>query len=243
MLTQSEYVEHGRRAAESYINRQVPLMDSLVKVACEFKLNKHEIDRLVEEANTATYVKLFETNGTDDKYIEFPVAETKKIAEAVEPKMAFSDVSSFSKDYSSPPEIKEASSEEAIRAIFGNVERPELEKKAELIDHVSIDKKRAVRAQLHELSYQFEDKSEDFIKFVKEAAYKGVNPVSLKEAIKTHVDSNIIDALFDQASLHTRESDSLRKVAGLGETTGIVLLASELVNVAKKYVNLKAEHE
>jgi len=239
MVTQAEYAEYGKKAARSYIDEQVPLHDSLVKVAEDLQLNRHEIDRLVEEANTATYVKLFENTVEDDKYIEFPVAEAEKVAEAIEPKIVFSKVASFSEDYNSPPEEDGPTDDETIKAIFGNPESQEIEKTAEIIDHVSIDKKRALRTQMHELTYHFDDKSEQFIDFVKKAAFNGVDPDSLGAAIKTHVDSNIIDSLIDQAKQRINPSDSLDKVASLPETTGVVLLASELVSVAKKYVNLR----
>jgi hypothetical protein len=239
MLTQHEFVEYGKQAADSYVRADVPLMDSMVKIAAKLDLNRHEINRLVEEANTNTYLKLFETADQDNKYIEFEVADAEKVAEAVAPKISFAKLASFSEDYNSPP--PETDANEA--PIFGEVEQEGemLEKLSSAIDYQSIEAKISRRNQMVEITHTFDQRSDQFIDFVKKAALSRVNVESLKLAVKRHVDSPVVDELFKRASEHLNEDDQIDKVASLSETTGIVMLASELVSLADKYVNLRKE--
>jgi hypothetical protein len=102
----TKYAEYGEQAAENYIESGVPLNDTIKKIAQDEQLNKHEIERVVERANTKTFLNMFKE--ADDKTFGFEVAEPelKNIAEDEEEKMANANLTS---DYSTPPDSQSES--------------------------------------------------------------------------------------------------------------------------------------
>lgn len=72
--------EWGKEAAQELIQNQVPLNDTLVKIAQNNDLNSDQIARLVEAANISTHLTV---NSGDNKYPEFEVADIRKVASAM----------------------------------------------------------------------------------------------------------------------------------------------------------------
>jgi len=66
------------RVATDYIKSQVPLNDSITKLAKEENLNPEAVARVVERANTGVQVALFSEMGPKDTF-EFPLASTEAI--------------------------------------------------------------------------------------------------------------------------------------------------------------------
>jgi hypothetical protein len=72
-----QYEMWGIQAADDFLKRQVPLVDSIKKIAKENSLNPKQIARVAEVANNASYLTLFKQ--AKDKTFEFPLADTKQI--------------------------------------------------------------------------------------------------------------------------------------------------------------------
>lgn len=97
----NEQIEYfGKQAARVYLEEGIDLNKTITKLAEEHALNKYEIDRIVEASNTNTYLSMFST--ADDKYIEFPVADSEKIAEFLNIRETETMVDDYI-DYNDPP--------------------------------------------------------------------------------------------------------------------------------------------
>jgi len=124
MITSGELEKLADIAVEKYLKDNVPLNASIVKLANDNALNNEQIKRIVESANTNVYVKLY--NESQNKYIEFPNADSEKIAlELHPPKDMITHTGSS--DYFHEPIVEKLN--ENI-SIFGKQE----EKKAEITE-------------------------------------------------------------------------------------------------------------
>lgn len=81
-ITSFELEQFAKHAASEYLNNQTALNDSIYKIAETNNLNYEQTARVVEEANTQVYLNLFNKANPDDRYIEFPTADLKKISSA-----------------------------------------------------------------------------------------------------------------------------------------------------------------
>ena len=68
----------GKKAAAKYVEDGTSLNSSISELAKEASLNEEQTKRVVEHANTATFLALF--NEDYDSNIEFPVADYEKVA-------------------------------------------------------------------------------------------------------------------------------------------------------------------
>jgi len=68
-----EITELGKKVSQDFTERAIPMTDSLVKIAKEKQLTKIQLQRVAEEANNASYLKLVKT--ASDAYVEFPVGD------------------------------------------------------------------------------------------------------------------------------------------------------------------------
>lgn len=64
--------------AANFLQKSVPLNESISKVAEAKSLNPHQIIKLCQEANKAVSIALF-SKGDDDKTYEFPLADYKQV--------------------------------------------------------------------------------------------------------------------------------------------------------------------
>ena len=81
MMTTADLDLYVKTAAQDYLTKNVSLNDSITKIASTHGLNREQINRVVEGANTETYVQLF--NQSKDKYIQFDNADSEKVASVV----------------------------------------------------------------------------------------------------------------------------------------------------------------
>jgi hypothetical protein len=73
----------GKKAAAKFVSDEVPLNESIADLAKESSLNEEQVKRVVEHANTNTFLELF---GTDyDNNIDFPVADSGQVQEIMLP--------------------------------------------------------------------------------------------------------------------------------------------------------------
>ncbi len=91
-------------AAHSFCNSNIPLNDSITKLAIENCLNPDQIGIIVCEANKAVHASLF--SNSDDKYITFPLADTKKIVDSLQLNVEKSASVQIHDDYLYPPSCK-----------------------------------------------------------------------------------------------------------------------------------------
>ncbi len=89
----------SKAAAKEYLTTGKPMNDSIEKLASEQGLNKDQISRVVEAANTEVYVQMF--NQSPDKYVQYAPADSEKIAEKIFGTEKVSQVSDS--DYQEPP--------------------------------------------------------------------------------------------------------------------------------------------
>ena len=71
----------GKAASKAYLEHKIPLNDSITKLAEINNLTSEQVKLVVEEANNTTHLSLLPK--AEDKYIEFPVADFKKVATRV----------------------------------------------------------------------------------------------------------------------------------------------------------------
>lgn len=78
-LVESDYDYLSDDVVNSYVSNDTPLNDSILKIAQDKDFNPDQIKRLVESANTKTFLKMFKNPDNKGKNIEFPVADSKDI--------------------------------------------------------------------------------------------------------------------------------------------------------------------
>ena len=71
----------GFKAVEDF-NRGVSLHDSLVKLSVDNRMNPEQIKRLVESANTSTFLDQFKTKQGNQRMVEFDVADPSRVIDA-----------------------------------------------------------------------------------------------------------------------------------------------------------------
>jgi len=75
-MRRPDYEARSEEAATALVDTGVPLQDSIVKIAQRDKMNPEQIKRLVEMANTASFLKMFgKTAGASDRMVDFDVAD------------------------------------------------------------------------------------------------------------------------------------------------------------------------
>lgn len=80
-VTEKDYKKLAEAVADDFINSEVPLNDSISKLAGEMDLNQEQVRRLCETTNNTTFNKLFKNKDktANDRIVEFPVADYKAI--------------------------------------------------------------------------------------------------------------------------------------------------------------------
>lgn len=83
VLNKEDYEKLARQAVSQFIDGDVPLSDSLVKLSDSMGLNPDQIKSLVSVANTLTHLDLFDRKDDGDKVVEFSPADPKEILNRV----------------------------------------------------------------------------------------------------------------------------------------------------------------
>jgi len=71
----SHYESLAESAVSAFLTSQTPLNDSILKIAQDNDLNPEQIKRVVEMANTKTFLKMFKDPGKKEENVEFDVAD------------------------------------------------------------------------------------------------------------------------------------------------------------------------
>ena len=81
---ETKFEKYAARAANAYLDNQVPLNDSIIKIAEEKELNPDQIKRVVEAANVKVFQKHFADEDRDGhKDVDFDVADPKVIIKKI----------------------------------------------------------------------------------------------------------------------------------------------------------------
>jgi len=100
-MTELDFEMWGRQAATEYLMKDIPLNDSITKIAERESLNYEQMRRIVEEANNQVYLRKFSSPAVKDKYIEFPVADAREISATLNENASYTP--SVGYDYTSIP--------------------------------------------------------------------------------------------------------------------------------------------
>jgi len=87
---EAKVLDWATEAADAFLNRQVGLNDTIRKIASREGLNREKVARVVEEANRAVFLKMFDKQA--DKTFTFDVAETGKVVAGSEAEPAADSV-------------------------------------------------------------------------------------------------------------------------------------------------------
>jgi len=169
-VTNFDIQSWAKEASIEYLQNSVPLNDGIEKIARTNNLNPHQVDRLVERANGMTYVALANSSKNNDRYVEFPVADTRKISSNLDFHETGTDELS---DYREPPE-KTAAKEIDLSEIFPGVEdalENELtDKDKRMIKKAAVESLEQVNTTKREIAVVFDIESDKFIDNVKQAS-------------------------------------------------------------------------
>lgn len=99
-VNKEQYGLWAKTAAKRFLEDDVPLNDSIRKIAAEHELNSNEVDRVVEMANLETYSQRLKQSSPNDKSFEFPVADRAKIVPGGAEKTAMPQI--FVTDFDRP---------------------------------------------------------------------------------------------------------------------------------------------
>ena len=115
MISISELDELGKQLSEDFISENKALNEGLKKVASDKGLNKEQIQRVAEMANTETYLNLLKT--AKDNYVEFDLADFRNVHDkATEPTQDPFELDDYDKDYTEvASEMGDAASEDSLR--------------------------------------------------------------------------------------------------------------------------------
>lgn len=81
LLTKKEIHKFAEAVVNDFLGQNIPLNDSVQKLAEARSLNEEQIGRICEAANNLTFNKMFTSKGktASDRIVEFDVADRKKV--------------------------------------------------------------------------------------------------------------------------------------------------------------------
>ncbi len=228
----NEQIEYfGKEAAKTYIEEGTDLNKTITKLAEEHALNRYEIDRIVEAANTSTYLSMF--SNLDDKYIEFPVANSEKVADYLQP----SDADEFS-DYNEPPE-KELD-EIAIFPVEGAEKTSSVQDEDQFSANSLRFRQRAKYAEqqlIDKISLAenaFSEETENLYQLVKQAVLTGTRFGHIKTAMEQHSTGIFTEKFSELAKERLKKEDRRLDLSDTEEKLGTVNKHNEILQQIDK---------
>jgi hypothetical protein len=236
----NEQIEYfGKEAAKTYIEEGTALNSTITKIAEEHALNRYEIDRVVEAANTNTYLSMF--SNLDDKYIEFPVASAEKVAEYLKP----TDPEDNYSDYMEPPE-KELEDipifpvEGAEKTSSVTDENPfsstnlRFRQRAKYAEQQLLD-----RTSLAENA--FSEETENLYQLVKQAVLSGTRFGHIKTAMEQHAPGIFIEKFSDVTKERLKKEDHSLDLSDAEEKLGTVNPNNEIMQQLNKIASVYSD--
>jgi hypothetical protein len=228
-------------ATENYLTHNTPLNESIVKLAQTNNLNREQINRVVEAANTNVYVKLF--NESNNKYIEFPNADSEKIASVLNPPK---EPSVIAQDYYTSP-AQDKLTEVPIFPEEKMVPQNSSIKEAALLrDFYKLAAQRErINNALLEVDACFEQEFDKFISMVKQAVLRGVSFEAVQTAIETVMPDSFIKAAMKTVHATLKENKVIKadqtkfeKTSSVNINHPLLKKAEELLQFKKAYITL-----
>lgn len=258
-ITQTDIDMFSKRVADDYLTRGTPLNDSIIKVASENGLNKEQISRIVENANTEVYTTLF--NKTASKYVEFPNADSAVVHKQVfaDDTIELSKAAERLSDYQDEPMEKLADDGTSIFKIDNTIPSPIATSPDELYRQytkvASVNSK--IEDELEGLELQFQDSTEDLFNMIKQAVLGGAEYGDIRNAITSVHSDRIIEITCDEieqrlsVNMPTRKFEKTAMLKNtvnanhplIKQATKIVKLAEEFVKIKDKQKELASEWE
>jgi len=81
-MKRADYERKADEAVSAFLDQGRSLESSIVKMAHRDKLNPEQIKRIVEMANTGTFLKMFSLKDGPDKIVDFEVADPQKTVDS-----------------------------------------------------------------------------------------------------------------------------------------------------------------
>jgi hypothetical protein len=227
-----EISELGRKVSQDFTERAIPMTDSLVKIAKEQQLTKVQLQRVAEEANNTSYLKLVKT--ASDAYVEFPVGNFQE---------AWDKVNTLEKKASVALDSEYAN---IVKQDFDYIEKVAseyIDPKIEILNKHEIDEKSEyLKSNIQRLENIFFEKNASFEKDVRELvdmvkqgmASKEVDYADVKTVVKavTTLHTQILTDL-DNNLQPFFPFEELTKVAGYTPDYTKINIQSPLVKKIK----------
>jgi len=243
-VSELDFEMWGREVAVNYLTHNKPMNESIVKLAQDNLLNYEQIKRVVEESNNQTYLQKFASSQQkDDKYIEFEVADAKKIVKLLNTTTKEAELSD---DYSlSPKEHKNFNTgfSATINAGVNDMlpEATPTEKMAMIRTSQGIYEQ--FENKMNRLSRLFEEKTAELKTMYKHANLDETlpDPAMINAAIDTYIKNtcppnSLKEKLAAWLLADVRTTDEIAKVAGvLNEDTTYIRKFKEALDIGSQY--------
>jgi hypothetical protein len=235
MLLSNDFETFGKTAASEYVGNNVPLDETIIKLAEHYGLNSEQVARVVEHANIETYLKL--NKAADDKYIEYDPADPIKIASALNFKAE--KTAALTSDYTNifPDEsystLYKYSEEDLTR--LQTAEEKEL-------DHAIKTAKLAIVKRLEEVDELFARESENLYKQVKQASLESGNFGRVKQAMLIAVPGNTTQLISDAYKIRLQKEAAFINFDDGEQPTGMLNHNHPVVESLVKLSVLKDEY-
>jgi hypothetical protein len=240
MINSTELEKLAIVATEKYLKDNIPLNDTIVKLAQDHGLNAHQVSRVVEAANTNVYVKLF--NEAQNKYIEFPNADSEKIAMILNPPKNQSTVSAS--DYFLEPVQEKLREDTPIFKTGEDVVT--LRESDALRDYYKLaNLQERINNAVYELDALFETEMLQLKYQVKQAVLKGTAYDDIQSAVVTiFPDSFVKSAMkslhkeLSQEKLAGDKSTHIEQTHSVDTNHPIIVQVEKLLQIKQAYFNV-----
>ena len=181
------YIE---QSATAYLKEKTPLNETITKIASANGLNRDQIARVVEGANTEVYVQLM--NQSTDKYINFETADATKVASAVHGTEKTAEIITADYDVPPPGETPAGSFIEKIASEEVRTDHTTVHNQA--IKLAGLDEQ--ISNSLDEVDVRFQQNSDVLYHLVKQAYLGGTSFGDIRSAVTTVYDSPVINVVL-----------------------------------------------
>lgn len=236
----NEQIEYfGKEVAKTYIEEGTDLNNTITKIAEEHALNRYEIERIVEAANTNTYLSMF--SNLDDKYIEFPVADAEKVAEYLQPSSPGNDFSDYNeppeKDYAEIPIFPVEGAEKTSSVQDENpfsTDKLHFRQRAKYAEQQLIDK-------ISLAENAFSEETENLYQLVKQAVLAGTRFGHVKVAMEQHSPGIFTEKFSEIAKERLKEENRKLDLSDVDEKLGTVNKNNEILQQINKLAIIYGE--
>lgn len=238
-FSQLDFEMWGRQVATDYLENNTPMNDSIIKIARDNQLNHEHVRRVVEEANNLTYLKKFGAEKTEDKYIEFDVADARVIAKVLN---APEKTAGLQNDYIFSPKEHEyyAGDDRFVKTIKQVPEEPsEAEKNAMVYTAMGIHEQ--FENKMNRLTRRFDEKVAELKYLYKTAQEPNANVLTqaLEQYVKQKYEPNGLQTKLASQILYDVKIDKGEKLAAvppiLNEEHPVLSTFREAIKVASEY--------